>query len=113
MANKVLPDMVGMVAKNMAKTLAFYRLLELPVPEGQEGEPYVEVITENGYRLSWNSLAMVKEIDGGEWVEPQGSRMGLAFKCESPAGVDETFRRLTEAGHPARKEPWDAFWGQR
>jgi len=113
MANKVLPDMVGMVAKDMAKTLAFYRMLGLPVREGQEGEPYVDVITENGSRLSWNSLAMVKEIDGGEWVEPQGYRMGLAFKCESPAGVDETFRRLTEAGHPARKEPWDAFWGQR
>jgi uncharacterized glyoxalase superfamily protein PhnB len=108
----VLPDMVGIVVKDMGKALAFYRLLGLPVPEGQEGEPYVEVTTANGYRLSWNTVAMVTEIEGG-WTEPVGHRMGLAFKCASPAGVDEVYARLTGAGYEGKKAPWDAFWGQR
>jgi hypothetical protein len=36
-----------------------------------------------------------------DWVDPAGQRMGLAFKCESPAEVDTTFARLTAAGYPA------------
>jgi len=39
--------------------------------------------------------------------------MELAFKCDSPAHVDETFNKLTRAGHAGHKAPWDAFWGQR
>ena len=47
----VQPDMVGMVVRDMSATLRFYRLLDLAIPEGVEGEPYVEVITPNGYRI--------------------------------------------------------------
>ena len=32
----------------------------LDVPTGVESEAYVEVITPNGYRISWNSLEMIK-----------------------------------------------------
>ena len=108
----IQPDMVGMVVRDMAAALRFYRLLGLPVSEGQESEPYVEVITPNGYRISWNSLAMTREIDP-DFVEPVGQSISLAFKCDSPAEVDATFARLTAAGYPGHKPPWDAFWGQR
>jgi uncharacterized glyoxalase superfamily protein PhnB len=27
--------------------------------------------------------------------------------------VDAAYQRLTAAGYAGRKEPWDAFWGQR
>jgi uncharacterized glyoxalase superfamily protein PhnB len=108
----IVPDMIGFVATDMAKTLAFYRTLGLDIPTGNENEPYVEVITPNGYRLSWNSLAMVKEIDP-EWKEPVGQRIGVAFLCDSVAEVDATYQRLVAAGYRGHKEPWDAFWGQR
>jgi uncharacterized glyoxalase superfamily protein PhnB len=55
---------------------------------------------------------MVREIDP-DWVEPVGQRIGLAFKCESPAEVDALYKRVTESGYKGHKEPWDAFWGQR
>ena len=108
----VQPDMIGLVVKDMGAALRFYRLLGLNVPEGKDAEPYVEVITANGYRISWNSEQMVREIDPA-WVEPVGSRMELAFKCDSPPEVDAVFARLVGAGYPGYKEPWDAFWGQR
>jgi catechol 2,3-dioxygenase-like lactoylglutathione lyase family enzyme len=108
----IKPDMIGMIVRDMAATLRFYRLLGLDIPEGVEAEPYVEVITPNGYRLSWNAVAMVKEFYP-EWHEPQGHRMSLAFKCDSPAEVDATYHRLAESGYEGYKEPWDAFWGQR
>jgi catechol 2,3-dioxygenase-like lactoylglutathione lyase family enzyme len=105
--------MVGIIVDEMARSLAFYRLLGLDIPEGQENEPFVEVVTPNGYRLSWNSAAMVREIDP-DWTPPEkGNRLGLAFKCDSPADVDAVYHRLMAAGYRGHKEPWDAFWGQR
>ena len=108
----IKPDMVGYVVADMAAALRFYRLLGLDIPTGGEGEPFVEVITPNGYRLSWNTEKMIREIDP-EWTAPVGARLSVAFKCESPAEVDEVHARMTAAGYASRKAPWDAFWGQR
>jgi uncharacterized glyoxalase superfamily protein PhnB len=105
-------DMIGLTVRDMAAALRFYRLLGLDIPSGVEGEPFVEVITPNGYRISWNSLEMVKGLDP-EWVEPVGQRMTLAFKCDSPAGVDALYQQIVQSGHRGHKAPWDAFWGQR
>jgi len=108
----VKPDMVGMVVRDMAAALRFYRLLGLEAPPNSEREPYVEVITPNGYRISWNSLEMVKSIDP-EWVEPAGQRISLAFKCDSPAEVDALYERIVQSGYRGHRQPWDAFWWQR
>ncbi|HYF63379.1 MAG TPA: VOC family protein [Herpetosiphonaceae bacterium] len=105
-------DMVGLVVQDIAASLSFYRLLGLDVPADSGGEPYVEVITPNGYRISWNSVEMARELDPG-WEEPRGQRISLAFKCSSPAEVDEVFARIVAAGYAGHKAPWDAFWGQR
>ncbi|MGH7176285.1 MAG: VOC family protein [Tepidisphaeraceae bacterium] len=108
----IKPDMIGLVVNDISASLRFYRLLGLNVTEPKPGEPYVEVITPNGYRISWNSVEMVRQIDPA-WVQPVGHRMELAFKCDSPGEVDAVHSRLTEAGHASHKAPWDAFWGQR
>ena len=108
----IRPDMIGIVVRDMAAALDFYRLLGLEIPAGVEGEPFVEVTTPNGYRISWNTVAMVKSIDP-EWVEPVGQRVSLAFKCDSPAEVDALYQRIVERGYSGHKEPWDASWGQR
>jgi len=108
----IVPDMIGIVVADMADALQFYRLLDLEIPEGVETEPYVEVITSNGYRISWNSLDMVKGMDP-DYVPPVGYRMELAFKCGNPAEVDAKFNTLTAAGYHGHREPWNAFWGQR
>lgn len=108
----VQPDMVGIVVHDMGAALRFYRLLGLDIPEGNDTEPYVEVITSNGYRISWNQIDMIKSIDP-DWVEPVGQGISLAFKCDSPSDVDAVYQQLVSAGYKGHKEPWDAFWGQR
>lgn len=105
--------MIGLVVRDVGASLKFYRTLGLPVPEGKESEPYVDFITSNGYRISWNSAEMVKQIDP-TWTEPSGGAgIELAFKCDSPAHVDETYNKLISARYHGHKAPWDAFWGQR
>ena len=108
----IRPDMIGIVVRDLEASLRFYRFLGLEVPSPKKGEDFVEVTTPNGYRISWNALSMVKQLDP-DWCEPLGHRMELAFKCDSPAEVDATYKKLEAAGHRGHKEPWDAFWGQR
>ena len=104
-------DMIGLVVKDIDASLEFYRRLGMDVPTEYEG-PYVETTLPGGIRISWNSVAMMKEIDP-HWVEPVGHRMGFAYLCDSAAEVDERYRSLVGNGYASHKEPWDAFWGQR
>jgi uncharacterized glyoxalase superfamily protein PhnB len=109
----VRPDMVGMVVRDIAASLRFYRLLELVVPDEVEEEPHVEVITPNGYRIAWDTVEMMKGIYPDFVENPVGQRISLAFKCDSPAEVDALHERIVAAGYASYKAPWDAFWGQR
>lgn len=108
----VQPDMVGIVVSDMAAALKFYRMLGLAIPEGAEGEAHVDVITPNGYRIAWDTEEMMRGIYPN-WVQPVGQRLGLAFKCDSPAEVDALYQQIVGSGQRGHKPPWDAFWGQR
>lgn len=105
-------DMVGLTVKDMKASLAFYRFLGMDIPEAPEGEDFVEVTTPEGYRVSWNGEDVVKDAYPN-WNEETGQRIGLAFKCDSPAEVDELYKKAVDAGYHGEKEPWDAVWGQR
>ena len=107
----IVPDMIGISVKDIPRAVRFYRLLGLAFPDTAEGEHYVEVKA-NGYRISLNAHALEQELLPG-WIEPRGQRLGLAFLCDSPKAVDETYASVIAAGHKSVKEPWDAFWGQR
>ncbi|MDR3692327.1 MAG: VOC family protein, partial [Fimbriimonas sp.] len=105
-------DYIGIVVADMAESLRFYRLLGIEIPESDPAEPHIEVTLPNGLRFAWDALSMVQEIDP-DWVPPTGQRMGLGFVCDTPAGVDDVYAKVVEAGSSGRREPWDAFWGQR
>ena len=104
-------DLIGLVVKNMAESLRFYRLLGMEIPASADADDHVEVVV-GGLRLAWDDLAMIKSF-APDWVEPVGGRMGLAFLCESPAGVDALYDQVVAAGYRSHRAPWDAFWGQR
>lgn len=108
----ILPDMIGIVVTDLPRAAKFYRMLGLAFPDVAEGEPYVEVKTENGYRISLNAQSMDKELTPN-WEPPRGQRVSLAFLCDSAAAVDATYRAVLGAGHTGIREPWDAVWGQR
>jgi len=105
-------DAVGFVVTDMARTLAFYRLLGLDFPEGADNEGHVETTLAGGIRLLFDTVAVIQSFSHYE-PPAGGHRMGLAFRCVSPADVDAQFAALIEAGETSLKEPFDAFWGQR
>ena len=107
-------DAFGVVVSDMARSLSFYRLLGLDIPDGAEAEGHVEVDLGGGVRLMFDAEHVMQSFS--DWTPPQpggGRRVGLAFRCASPAAVDETWAAAVAAGHAGRTAPWDAAWGQR
>lgn len=106
-------DLVGIVVADMAKALAFYRRLGLPVPASADGEQHVEVALPGGLRLAFDAEDTIRSFHPG-WVPPAaGGRTSLAFAVEEAAGVDALYGELTAAGYHGELAPFDAFWGQR
>ena len=108
-------DAVGVIVADLARSVAFYRLLGLSFPADPDpaGHGHVEAELPGGLRLMLDSEASIRSFDPG-WAPPAGgNRVALAFACDSPADVDRLYGELLAAGAAAHKEPWDAFWGQR
>src|SRR4051812_43685471 len=104
---------IGLVVADLAASLAFYRQLGLDIPASADAEPHVSLDLPGGLRLAWDPISTIHSFDP-DWAAPVGSsRVALAFECDSAADVDRVYADLISAGHPGRREPWDAFWGQR
>jgi uncharacterized glyoxalase superfamily protein PhnB len=106
-----LLNAIGIVASDMGKSIRFYRALGLDVPETPD-EGHVDTFLPNGVRFMLDSEDVMRSFRE-DWTRETGNQIGLALECASPAEVDETYARVTEAGFHGEKEPWDAFWGQR
>lgn len=106
-----LLNAVAIVVSDMARSIRFYRLLGLAVPETPD-EGHIDTFLPNGVRFMLDTEDVVRSFRP-EWRRETGNQLGLAFECESPEQVDEVYARVTAAGFHGEKEPWDAVWGQR
>ncbi|MFJ5210956.1 VOC family protein [Streptomyces nigra] len=106
-------DAVGLVVSDMAASVAFYRRLGFPFPEGTEHEPHAEAAPPGGVRLLLDTEDTVRSFHP-EWRPPTGDgRAALALRCDGPAEVDAVYEDMVGAGYDGALKPWDAFWGQR
>jgi catechol 2,3-dioxygenase-like lactoylglutathione lyase family enzyme len=102
---------IGIVTSDMARSIRFYRLLGLDVPETPD-EGHVDTFLPNGVRFMLDSEDTVRSFRP-DWARETGNQLALAFECESASEVDDVYARMVDAGFDGEKEPWDAFWGQR
>ena len=88
-------DVVGIVVADMARSLAFYRRLGLEAPATADTEPHVEIALPGGLRLALDTQETIRSFDP-EWQPASGGhRMSLAFRCDTPAEVDQVYGELT------------------
>ena len=102
---------IGITVSDMGRSIAFYRLVGLDVPE-TPGEGHVDAFLPNGVRFMLDSEEVIHSFLP-DWQRTDGNQLALAFECASPVEVDEIYARVVAAGYAGEKEPWDAFWGQR
>ena len=106
-------DALGIVVSDMAAAVAFYRLLGLDFAEDLEGAGHLEADLPGGTRLMLDTEQVIASFDP-DFEPPTGSgRIGLAFVCDQPSGVDRLHDEVVNAGHASSRAPFDAFWGQR
>lgn len=108
-------DVVGVIVSHLDASISFYRRLgvKFPEPPDPEGHGHVEAVLEGGIRFALDTEETIRSFDP-DWSPPSGGhRIAVAFLCESPTAVDQTYAALVEGGARLHKAPWDAFWGQR
>ena len=89
--------MVGLVARDMDKSLEFYRQLGLAVPEGSEGQRHVGVKMESGITFFLNAPGRTEVADS--------QRVIFEFYLPSRASVDEKYTKLTSLGYQSSRAP--------
>lgn len=102
-------DYIGVVSADLVRSVEFYRLLGIPLPDADSD--HVEVELPNGTRFALDALELVKSL--GPWEDPVGHRMGMGFNAGNAEGVNEAYANILAAGFEGLTEPFDAFWGQR
>jgi catechol 2,3-dioxygenase-like lactoylglutathione lyase family enzyme len=99
-------------ARDLERSIEFYRLLGLSVPDPEV--PHVAVDLPGGNTLSLDTDDTIAGMHPG-WAPPSSSdsRLALALGVGSPAEVDALFEKVTAAGHAGPLPPYDAPWGMR
>jgi uncharacterized glyoxalase superfamily protein PhnB len=114
-------DQVNLVSADPARSIAFYRLLGVTMPDegchaGPAGIFHASAPPGDGAaaRLEWDSIAFAKAWNPG-WKEAAelAGRIVLGFRVETREAVDAASERLVAAGHRGLLAPHDAFWGAR
>lgn len=109
----ISPYTADIVVKDMAASLAFYRLLGLDIPAvADQEEGPVNYEPGHGMALGFFTEAMMAHSPLG-WVAPVGQRISIAFKAGSPAEVDAVYSAVEAAGHKGAMAPVDSPYGQR
>jgi uncharacterized glyoxalase superfamily protein PhnB len=99
-------------ASDLGRSIDFYRLLGLSVPDAEV--PHVAVELPGGNSLSLDTEETIAGMHPG-WEPPSSTagRLALALGVGSPADVDALFEKVTAAGHAGPLPPYDAPWGMR
>jgi len=105
-------DAIGIVVSNMAKTLAFYRLLGLDIPAAEDSQEHVETEIIKGVHIVFDTIDDVNRFTEHEKHIAERS-VGFAFRCKDADDVDRIYTAVSAAGYKAKRPPFDSLWGQR
>ncbi len=109
--------MLGLVTRDMGKSLEFYRRLGLDIPEGGEEKTHVEVKMGNGLIFFLDSKpalwdpGFIKQSDTAQTEAEESYPFLLEFYLESQTAVDARYSELTGFGYQSRRAPYKTSFG--
>lgn len=116
---KPVLDQINLVVGDMARSIAFYRLIGLDIKDDaiwrtSSGTHHVVMRMPNGFELALDSEKLAAVYNAG-WRPPsrEGSRTVMSFRLRDAAEVDETCQCAAAAGHRTSQPPYYTFWGSR
>jgi predicted lactoylglutathione lyase len=97
-------SMLGLMVRDMAASLAFYRHLGLVIPAEDDQKRFVMHRMESGVTLFWDTVFADTYDPKREWPTG-GYQTMLEFFLESNAAVDAKYAELTGLGYHGRSAP--------
>ena len=104
-------DSVTLEVQDLVRSLAFYRLLGLSIPEQLCTPRYACTSTADGGRLEW--VVGQRVSTRRRLSDPCGHGVVPVIRCSSPAEVDAIVLAAAGAGHHVEAAPADTAWGAR
>ena len=106
-------DQLDLVARDVDKTVAFYRLLGVRIPKSATGAHHVRIDFGGAMELAIDSQALARAYNASYRGGKGGGNVVIGFSFKTRRAVDATYKKITAAGHRGLQKPWDAFWGSR
>jgi len=109
--------MLGLIVHDMGKSLEFYRLLGLAIPEGSEAMTHVEVKMGSGLTFFLDSRpsrwdpGYVRRDDGGAGEATNSYRSVLEFYMQTQEAVEAKYAELTGLGYQGYRTPYETSFG--
>ena len=97
-------SMLGLMVRDMAASLQFYRRLGLEIPAEEDGKRFVMHRMASGVTLFWDTVFADTYDPNRQW--PGGGYQAmLEFFLASNAAVDAKYAELTGYGYHGRRAP--------
>lgn len=98
--------MIGLLVKDMKKSVEFYRRLGLDIPEGKENELFVPIkMGELTFFLSYKEQNKIWDPKN-TGVSGDGYRIILEFYLKTRQTLDSKFQELVEYGYNVHLKPF-------
>jgi len=109
--------MLGLIVRDMGKSLEFYRRLGLTIPEGSEAQTHVEVKMGSGLTFFLDSRpsrwdpGYVRRDDPGPIEAINSYRSILEFYLKTQEAVEAKYAELTGLGYQGYRAPYETSFG--
>ena len=109
--------MLGLIVRDMGKSLEFYRRLGLAIPEGSDALTHVEVKMGSGLTFFLDSRpsrwdpGYVGRDDGGASEARQSYQSVLEFYLQTQETVEAKYAELTSLGYQGYRIPYATAFG--
>jgi catechol 2,3-dioxygenase-like lactoylglutathione lyase family enzyme len=109
--------MIGLMTRDMTKSLEFYRCLGIDIPSDSEGKTHVEVKMSGGLTFFLDSNPArwdpgFTNEDGAEPPAPSSRYPSiLEFYLKDRAVLDAKYKELTGFGYRSRRAPYVTSFG--
>ncbi|HEX2912416.1 MAG TPA: VOC family protein [Chloroflexia bacterium] len=104
-------SMVGVMVKDMARSLEFYRRLGLAIPADSENQPHVEVKMKSGLTFFLDNKLAHSTYDPNHQEATGDYRILLEFYLQHREEVDKKYKELTDYGYQAYRAPFETTFG--
>lgn len=104
---------ITILVSDLAKSIAFYRLLGLHVPDCNENETHVDCTSEGSSCLCLVPYSTVQQ-HYPQWQHKAANNMiTLQFRCHNQGEVDIIYTKLINHEYISTQTPYNTPWGER